>query len=68
MWAGLTNILTQSLGFILAVKNEMCRLSPSLIFINLVHSIEIKSDSLFIRLVSSHWPLQKHILVDSWNK
>lgn len=58
----------KSLGFILAVKNEMCRLSPSLIFINLVHSIEIKSDFLFIRLESSHWPLQKHILVDSWNK
>lgn len=27
--AGLTNTLTQNLGFILAVKNEMCRLSNS---------------------------------------
>lgn len=29
MWVGLTNILTQNLGFILAVKNEICKLSHS---------------------------------------
>lgn len=30
MWAGLTNILTRDLGFILAIKNEICRLNESL--------------------------------------
>lgn len=44
MWAGLINTLTQNLGFILSVKNEICRLNnPSIVFINLVYSTKIKS-------------------------